>query len=209
MILKHGKTKVLLRIFLYALALLLPFYLLAHANLVWNADPVFYNDDLWFARMCLPTGLAVYWQEYGLYRILKIPLFALINRYVVGTAVPHPLLSLAVIACATLAFVKASVAVGLPLARGIALGGLLGCCPLLMETAGFWTGALNYALALLLLALHLRATAWAQNSPAVSRNWASSPECHVSRCSLTRSSSRLCSPRLSCTLKNLSADLRL
>lgn len=141
---------------------LLPFYLLIRANAAWTPFPRFFPDDAFYARMCLPSGLLLYWHDYGLYRILAVPAFALLTRTLMRASLSPASLTLSVMALATGVFVWASVSAGLSKRRGALLAGVLLGSPLLLETLNFWAGMLNYALALLLLAGQLRASLWAR-----------------------------------------------
>jgi hypothetical protein len=147
-----------------AFVVLLPFYLLVRANAAWTPHPRFFPDDAVYARMCFPDGFVVYWNDFGFYRLLAVPAYALSNRAVMRASpspVPYTLIALAF---ATVVFVCACVSVGLSGRRGVLLGGVLLSSPLLVETLNFWSGTFNYALVLLLLAAQLRASLWAHRS---------------------------------------------
>jgi len=130
------------------------------ANAAWTPYPRFFPDDAFYARMCLPSGLLLYWHDYGLYRLLAVPAFALLSRVVMRATLSPALLNLCVVALATTVFVWASISAGLSKRRGALLAGVLLGSPLLLETINFWAGTLNYALALLLIAAQLRACLW-------------------------------------------------
>jgi len=151
-----------LRCCLYAVVVLLPFYLLVRANLAWTPYPRYFPDDAFYARMCLPDGLSVYWHDFGLYRILPVLPYALLNRVVMRAHVSPALLSLIALGLATSIFVWACLNAGLSKRRGALLAGVLLSSPLLLETVNFWSGSLNYALVLLLLSAQLRASRWAR-----------------------------------------------
>ncbi len=139
----------------------MPFYLLVRAHAAWTPAPRFFPDDALYARMCLPSGLLVYWHDFGLYRLLPVLFYALLNRSVMRAHVSPALLCLTVLALATGMFVWSCLRAGLSRRRGALLAGVLLGSPLLLETINFWSGTLNYALVLLLLALQLRAVMWA------------------------------------------------
>jgi hypothetical protein len=153
---------VALRVFCGAVVVLVPFYLLLRANSAWTPHPRFFPDDAVYARMCWPSGFAVYWNDFGFYRLLAVPAYALSNRAVMRASlspVPYTLIALAL---ATGVFVWSCVSAGLSRRRGVLLAGVLLSSPLLLETLNFWSGTFNYALVLLLVAAQLRATAWAR-----------------------------------------------
>jgi hypothetical protein len=140
---------------------LLPFYLLVGANAAWTPQPRFFPDDAVYARMCFPTGFVVYWNDFGFYRLLAVPAYALSNRAVMRASlspVPYTLIALAL---ATVVFVCSCLSAGLSRRRGVLLAGVLLSSPLLLETLNFWSGTFNYALVLLLVSAQLRAGAWA------------------------------------------------
>jgi hypothetical protein len=147
-----------------AIIILLPFYLLVRANAAWTPHPRFFPDDAVYARMCFPDGFLVYWNDFGSYRLLAVPTYALSNRLVMRASlspVPYTLIALA---CATVAFVCSCVFAGLSRRRGVLLAGVLLSSPLLLETLNFWSGTFNYALVLLLCAAQLQAGAWARRA---------------------------------------------
>lgn len=154
-----------------AVVVLLPFYLLVHANAAWTPHPRFFPDDAVYARMCFPEGFIVYWNDFGFYRLLAVPAYALSNRAVMRASlspVPYTLIALAF---ATVVFVCSCVSAGLARRRGVLLAGVLLSSPLLVETLNFWSGTFNYALVLLLLAAQLRACGWAHRSGKASRGY--------------------------------------
>jgi hypothetical protein len=143
---------------------LVPFYLLIRATDAWTPHPRFFPDDAVYARMCWPSGFVAYWHDFGFYRLLAVPAYALSNRAVMRASlspVPSTLIALAV---ATVVFVWACVSAGLSRRRGVLLAGVLLSSPLLLETLNFWSGTFNYALVLLLLSAQLRASLWARGS---------------------------------------------
>jgi hypothetical protein len=147
-----------------AFVVLLPFYLLVRANAAWTPHPRFFPDDAVYARMCFPEGFLVYWRDFGFYRLLAVPAYALSNRAVMRASlspVPYTLIALAF---ATVVFVCSCVSAGLSGRRGVLLAGVLLSSPLLVETLNFWSGTFNYALVLLLVAAQLRASLWAHRS---------------------------------------------
>lgn len=137
----------------------MPFYLFARASGAWTPRPVFFPDDAFYARLCLPHGLSVYWHDFRLYRILTILPYALVNRTLMRAGLSPAPLALGVVLLATLAFVRACVSAGLSRRRGALLAGVLLGSPVLLETVNFWSGTLNYALVLLLSAAQLAACA--------------------------------------------------
>ena len=147
-----------------AVVALLPFYLFARASFVWTPRPEFFPDDAFYARLCLPDGLALYWHDFGLYRILTILPYALLNRAVMRAGLSPALLSLIAIGIATLVFVWACLGAGLSRRRGALLAGIMLGSPLLLETVNFWSGTLNYTLVLLLVAAQLRAVVRARRT---------------------------------------------
>jgi hypothetical protein len=152
-----------------AIVVLLSFYLLVRANAAWTPHPRFFPDDAVYARMCFPEGFVVYWKDFGFYRLLAVPAYALSNRAVMRASlspVPYTLIALAF---ATVVFVYACVSAGLSGRRGVLLAGVLLSSPLLVETLNFWSGTFNYALVLLLVAAQLRASMWAHRSGKPSR----------------------------------------
>jgi len=149
----------------------LPFYLLVRANAAWTPHPRFFPDDAIYARMCFPHGFLVYWNDFGFYRLLAVPAYAVSNRVVMRASlspVPYTLLAAAV---ATIVFVWSCVAAGLSRRRGVLLAAVLLSSPLLVETFNFWSGTFNYALVLLLVAAQLRASRWAHQSGLSSRGY--------------------------------------
>lgn len=159
---ENEKLRAALRVGCYAVVVLLPFYLLVGANSAWTPHPRFFPDDAVYARMCFPEGFAVYWNDFGFYRLLAVPAYALSNRAVMRASlspVPYTLILLAV---ASVVFVWACVSAGLSRRRGVLLAGVLLSSPLLLETLNFWSGTFNYALVLLLIAAQLRACVWAR-----------------------------------------------
>jgi hypothetical protein len=153
-----------LRFFCGAVIVLLPFYLFARAASAWTPHPAYFPDDAFYARLCLPDGLALYWHEFGLYRILTVLPYALLNRTVMRAGLSPVLLSLITTGFATLVFVWACLGAGLSKRRGVLLAGVLLGSPVLLETVNFWSGTLNYALVLLLVAAQLRAGVWARRN---------------------------------------------
>ncbi|HEY0099447.1 MAG TPA: hypothetical protein VGB76_10910 [Pyrinomonadaceae bacterium] len=151
-----------LRFCCYAAAVLVPFYLLIRANSAWTPHPRFFPDDAVYARMCWPSGFIVYWHDFGFYRLLAVPAYALSNRAVMRASLSPVPFTLIASAFATLVFVWTCVSVGLSRRRGVLLAGVLLSSPLLLETLNFWSGTFNYALVLLLLAAQLRACVWAR-----------------------------------------------
>ncbi|HZH90415.1 MAG TPA: hypothetical protein VEX70_07290 [Pyrinomonadaceae bacterium] len=155
-----------------ALVVLLSLYLLVRANAAWTPHPRFFPDDALYARMCFPDGFAVYWNDFGFYRLLAVPAYALSNRAVMRASlspVPYTLIALAF---ATVVFVCACVSAGLSRRRGALLAGVLLSSPILVETLNFWSGTFNYALVLLLLAAQLRVSMWAHRSGKPARGYA-------------------------------------
>jgi hypothetical protein len=151
-----------LRFFCYAVVVALPFYLLVRANSAWTPHPRFFPDDAVYARMCLPSGLSVYWNDFGFYRLLAVPAYALSNRAVMRLSLSPVPATLIALALATVVFVWSCVSAGLSRRRGVLLAGVLLSSPLLLETLNFWSGTFNYSLVLLLVAAQLRATLWAR-----------------------------------------------
>jgi hypothetical protein len=142
----------------------LPFYLLVRANAAWTPHPRFFPDDAVYARMCFPAGFVVYWNDFGFYRLLAVPAYALSNRLVMRAS-PSPVpFTLIALALATVVFVWSCLSAGLSRRRGALLAGVLLSSPLLLETLNFWSGAFNYALVLLLVSAQLRASAWARRA---------------------------------------------
>lgn len=136
----------------------MPFYLLVRAASAWTPHPRFFPDDAVYARMCLPSGLSVYWHDFGFYRLLAVPAYVFSNRAVMRASlspVPFTFIALAV---ATIVFVWSCVSAGLPGKRGVLLAGVLLSSPLLLETLNFWSGTFNYALVLLLVSAQLHAS---------------------------------------------------
>jgi hypothetical protein len=146
-------------------------YLLVRANAAWTPHPRFFPDDALYARMCFPDGFAVYWNDFGFYRLLAVPAYALSNRAVMRASlspVPYTLIALAF---ATVVFACACVSAGLSRRRGALLAGVLLSSPILVETLNFWSGTFNYALVLLLLAAQLRVSMWAHRSGKPARGY--------------------------------------
>jgi hypothetical protein len=141
---------------------LVPFYLLIRANSAWTPHPRFFSDDAVYARMCWPSGFVVYWHDFGFYRLLAVPAYALSNRAVMRASLSPVPSTFIAMALATVVFVWACVSAGLSRHRGALLAGVLLSSPLLLETLNFWSGTFNYALVLLLLAAQLRACVWAR-----------------------------------------------
>jgi hypothetical protein len=139
-----------------------PFILLIRANSAWTPHPRFFPDDALYARMCLPSGLSVYWNDFGFYRLLAVPAYALSNRVVMRASLSPMPFTVIALAFATVVFVRACVSAGLPSRRGVLLAGVLLSSPLLLETLNFWSGTFNYALVLLLVSVQLRACVWAR-----------------------------------------------
>lgn len=159
---ENERLRAALRCCCYAVVALVPFYLLIRATYAWTPHPRFFPDDAVYARMCLPSGLFVYWNDFGFYRLLAVPAYALSNRAVMRASlspVPSTLIALAV---ASVVFVWSCVSAGLSRRRGVLLAGVLLSSPLLLETLNFWSGTFNYALVLLLVAAQLRASMWAR-----------------------------------------------
>lgn len=151
-----------MRLFGYAAVALAPFYLLIRANSAWTPYPRFFPDDAFYARMCFPDGFLVYWNDFGFYRLLAVPAFALFTRFVMRASLSPAPFTLITLAVATVVFVRSCVSAGLSRRRGVLLAGVLLSSPLLLETLNFWSGTLNYALLLLLVAAQLRASLWAR-----------------------------------------------
>lgn len=143
--------------------MLLPFYLLIRANSAWTPHPRFFPDDAVYARMCWPSGFVAYWHDFGFYRLLAVPSYAVSNRAVMRASLSPVPSTLIALAFATVVFVWACVSAGLSRRRGVLLAGVLLSSPLLLETLNFWSGTFNYALVLLLLAAQLRASMWARS----------------------------------------------
>lgn len=141
---------------------LVPFYLFARAASAWTPHPRFFPDDAFYARLCLPDGLWLYWHDFGLYRILTVLPYALLNRAVMRAALSPASLSLTALGLATIIFVWACLGAGLSRRRGALVAGVLLGSPVLLETVNFWSGTLNYALVLLLVAAQLGASRWAR-----------------------------------------------
>lgn len=164
--LRHFKENEQLRAWLRfacgAVVVLLPFYLLVRANAAWTPHPRFFPDDAVYARMCFPTGFLVYWNDFGFYRLLAVPAYALSNRAVMRASLSPVPFTLLASAFASVVFVCACVSVGLSRRRGVLLAGVLLSSPLLLETLNFWSGTFNYALVLLLVSAQLRACVWAR-----------------------------------------------
>ncbi|HEX8459265.1 MAG TPA: hypothetical protein VF656_18380 [Pyrinomonadaceae bacterium] len=161
---ENERLRAALRFACGATVALVPFYLFARAAAAWTPHPVFFPDDAFYARLCLPSGLRLYWHDFGLYRILTILPYALVNRALMRNGVSPALVSFVAFACATLVFVWSCVRAGLGGRRAALLAGVLLGSPVLLETVNFWSGTLNYALVLLLVAAHLRACVWAHAS---------------------------------------------
>ena len=145
-----------------AVVVLVPFYLLVRANAAWTPHPRFFPDDAVYARMCFPEGFAVYWNDFGLYRLLAVPAYALSNRAVMRASLSPVPFTLIALAFASVVFTGACVSAGLSRRRAVLLAGVLLSSPLLLETLNFWSGTFNYALVLLLVSAQLRASAWAR-----------------------------------------------
>ena len=145
-----------------ALVALVPFYLFICAASAWTPYPRYFPDDAFYARLCLPDGLALYWHEFGLYRLLTVLPYALLNRTVMRAGLSPALLSLIAAGLSTLIFVWACLCAGLSKRRGALLAGVLLGSPILLETINFWSGTLNYALVLLLVSAQLGAGMWAR-----------------------------------------------
>jgi hypothetical protein len=146
-----------------AAVVLVPFYLLVRASSAWTPHPRFFPDDAVYARMCWPSGFVAYWHDFGFYRLLAVPAYALSNRAVMRASLSPVPATLIAHAFATAVFVWACVSAGLSRRRGVLLAGVLLSSPLLLETLNFWSGTFNYALVLLLLAAQLRASMWARH----------------------------------------------
>jgi hypothetical protein len=159
---ENERLRAALRVGCYALVVVLPFYLLVRANSAWTPHPRFFPDDAVYARMCFPEGFAVYWNDFGFYRLLAVPAYALSNRAVMRASLSPVPFTLILLALATVVFVWACVSAGLSRRRGVLLAGVLLSSPLLLETLNFWSGTFNYALVLLLVAAQLRACVWAR-----------------------------------------------
>lgn len=160
-----------MRLFCYAVVVLVPFYLLIRATSAWTPHPRFFPDDAFYARLCFPDGFIAYWNDFGFYRLLALPAYALLNRAVMRASlspVPFTLIALAV---ATVVFVWCCVSAGLSRRRGVLLAGVLLSSPLLLETLNFWSGTLNYALVLLLVAAQLRVSVWARRNTKLTRGY--------------------------------------
>ncbi|HEV2882602.1 MAG TPA: hypothetical protein VGX24_15105 [Pyrinomonadaceae bacterium] len=164
---EHERLRATLRFACGAVVVLLPFYLLVGANAAWTPQPRFFPDDAVYARMCFPAGFLVYWNDFGFYRLLAVPAYALSNRAVMRASlspVPYTLIALAL---ATAVFVCSCLSAGLARRRGVLLAGVLLSSPLLLETLNFWSGTFNYALVLLLVSVQLRAGVWAHGRATV------------------------------------------
>ena len=142
--------------------MLVSFYLLIRANAAWTPHPRFFPDDAVYARMCFPEGFVVYWNDFGFYRLLAVPAYALSNRVVMRASLSPLPYTLIASAFATVVFVWSCVSAGLSRRRGVLLAGVLLSSPLLLETLNFWSGTFNYALVLLLVAAQLRVCLWAR-----------------------------------------------
>ncbi len=142
--------------------MLVPLYLLVRANAAWTPHPRFFPDDAVYARMCFPAGFLVYWDDFGFYRLLAVPAYALSNRLVMRASLSPAPFTLIALVSATAVFVISCLSAGLAKRRGVLLAGVLLSSPLLLETLNFWSGTFNYALVLLLCAAQLRAGVWAR-----------------------------------------------
>lgn len=161
-------VRALLRVAASAIICLVPLYLLARASSIWNVNSIPTQDDFFFARLCLSDGLTAYVEKVGLYRILTGVILLGVNRLVIGGPVPLWVLSLSLLTVSTALFVHSCVVTGLPSARALVLFALLTSSPFLVETTSFWSAAVNQSAALIVLAIYLRAFAWAHGlkSPA-------------------------------------------
>ncbi|HEY9404462.1 MAG TPA: hypothetical protein VIQ24_17520, partial [Pyrinomonadaceae bacterium] len=160
-----------MRFFCVAVVALVPFYLFARAASAWTPHPAYFPDDAFYARLCLPDGLALYWHDFGLYRLLTLLPYALLNRAVMRAGLSPAALGLIAVGLATLIFVWACLRAGLSKRRGALLAGVLLGSPVLLETVNFWSGTMNYALVLLLLSAQLSAGVWARRmTGAASKN---------------------------------------
>jgi hypothetical protein len=148
---------------------LVPFYLLIRANSAWTPHPRFFPDDAVYARMCWPSGFVAYWNDFGFYRLLAVPAYALSNRLVMRASLSPVPFTLIALALATVVFAWSCVTAGLSRRRGVLLAGVLLSSPLLLETLNFWSGTFNYALVLLLVAAQLRVSMWAHRRFAVAK----------------------------------------
>ncbi|HLL15083.1 MAG TPA: hypothetical protein VK388_08465 [Pyrinomonadaceae bacterium] len=153
-----------MRFFCVAVVALVPFYLFARAASAWTPHPAYFPDDAFYARLCLPDGLALYWHDFGLYRLLTLLPYALLNRAVMRAGLSPAALAFVAVGLATLVFVWACLRAGLSRRRGALLAGVLLGSPVLLETVNFWSGTLNYALVLLLLSAQLCAGVWARRT---------------------------------------------
>jgi len=154
-----------LRLFCGAVVALAPFYLFARAASAWTPQPAYFPDDAFYARLCLPDGLALYWHDFGLYRLLTLLPYALLNRAVMRAGLSPATLALVAVGLATLVFVWVCLRAGLSKRRGALLAGALLGSPVLLETVNFWSGTLNYALVLLLVSAQLSvAGLWAHRA---------------------------------------------
>jgi hypothetical protein len=160
-----------LRLFCYAVVVLAPFYLLIRANAAWTPHPRFFPDDAVYARMCFPEGFVAYWHDFGFYRLLAVPAYALSNRLVMRASLSPLPYTLIAQAFATVVFVRTCVSAGLSRRRGVLLASVLLSSPLLLETLNFWSGTFNYALVLLLIAAQLRASMWARRNAKATRGY--------------------------------------
>ncbi|MCA1565538.1 MAG: hypothetical protein LC803_07855 [Acidobacteria bacterium] len=151
--------------------MLVPFYLLVGANAAWTPHPGFFPDDAVYARMCFPTGFLVYWNDFGFYRLLAVPAYALSNRAVMRASLSPVPFTLIALALATVVFVCSCLSAGLSRRRGGLLAGVLLSSPLLLETLNFWSGTFNYALVLLLVSAQLRAGVWARRATGEGSKW--------------------------------------
>lgn len=147
-----------MRFFCCAVVVLLSFYLLIRANSAWTPHPGFFPDDAVYARMCWPSGFVAYWNDFGFYRLLAVPAYALSNRAVMRASLSPVPFTLIALAFATVVFVWSCMSAGLSRRRAVLLAGVLLSSPLLLETLNFWSGTFNYALVLLLVAAQLQAS---------------------------------------------------
>ncbi|HYP01232.1 MAG TPA: hypothetical protein VER76_13660 [Pyrinomonadaceae bacterium] len=159
---ENERLRAALRLCCYAVVALVPFYLFVRASRAWTPHPRYFPDDAFYARLCLPDGLLLYWHDYRLYRLLALAPYALLNRAVMRAYLSPAPLALGALALATFVFVRACIGAGLSRRRGVLLAGVLLSSPLLLETVNFWSGTLNYALVLVLCAAQLRASVWAR-----------------------------------------------
>lgn len=146
------------------MTLALPLLTLALASAAWNAYEVPVADDFWHALMCVPEGLVVYIQEYGLYRILTALVLAPLNSLVLAIDAPLWLLSLVAWCGGSGALAMASSRCGLSSHRCWLLFALLTSSPFLLETTSFWSATMVQTLAALTIAAYMialgRATTW-------------------------------------------------